>query len=62
MKADIRYIPVELQTKITIDRKSSVAIQLKDDTKNSSYEAMGLATFSNSALIVSSYVSIFETL
>jgi hypothetical protein len=52
MKADIRYIPVALQTKITIDRKSSVAIELKDDT--TSYEAMGLATFSNSASIVSS--------
>jgi two-component system sensor histidine kinase VicK len=63
--ANIRYIPEELQTKITIaiiDRKSSVVIELKDDTKDSSYEAMGLATFSNSASTVSSYVSIFETL
>jgi two-component system, OmpR family, sensor histidine kinase VicK len=63
--ADIRYIPEELQTKITIaiiDRKSSVVIELKDDTKSSSYEAMGLGTFSNSASTVSSYVSIFETL
>jgi two-component system sensor histidine kinase VicK len=62
---DIRYIPEELQTKITIaiiDRKSSVVVETKDDTKNSSYEAMGLATFSNSASTVSSYVSIFETL
>ena len=63
--ADIRYIPEELQTKITIfvvDRKSSLVIEVKDDTKNSSYEAMGLATFSNSSSTVSSYVSIFETL
>ena len=63
--ADIRYIPEELQTKITIaiiDRKSSVVIELKDDTKDSSYESMGLATFSNSASTVSFYVSIFETL
>jgi hypothetical protein len=59
--ADIRYIPEELQTKITIaiiDRKSSVVVE----TKISSYEAMGLGTFSNSASTVSSYVSIFETL
>jgi two-component system, OmpR family, sensor histidine kinase VicK len=63
--ADIRYIPEELQTKITIaiaDRKSSLVVEIKDDSKNSSYEAMGLATFSNSASTVSSYVSIFETL
>jgi len=63
--ADIRYIPEELQTKITIaiiDRKSSFVVELKDDSKNSSYEAMGFATFSNSASTVSSYVSIFETL
>jgi two-component system, OmpR family, sensor histidine kinase VicK len=63
--ADIRYIPEELQTTITIaiiDRKSSLVVELKDDTKDSSYEAIGLATFSNSASTVSSYVSIFETL
>jgi hypothetical protein len=36
-------------------RKSSVAIELKDDIKNFSYVAMGLATFSNSASTVSSY-------
>jgi len=63
--ADIRYIPEELQTQITIvvfDRKSSIVVEMKDDSKNSSYEAMGLGTFSNSASTVSSYVSIFETL
>ena len=63
--ADIRYIPEELQTQITIgiyDRKSSLVAEIKDDSKDSSYEAMGLATFSNSASTVSSYVSIFETL
>ena len=39
-----------------------MVVELKDDSKNSWYEAMGLATFSNSASTVSSYVSIFETL
>ncbi|MFY9873953.1 MAG: hypothetical protein WAK17_29970, partial [Candidatus Nitrosopolaris sp.] len=62
---DVRYIPEELQTKITIaiiDRKWSIVVELKDDSKDSSYEAMGLATFSNSASTVLSYVIIFETL
>ena len=62
---EIRYIPEKLQTLITIvvvDRKSSLVVEIKDDSKNSSYEAMGLGTFSNSASTVSSYVSIFETL
>jgi two-component system, OmpR family, sensor histidine kinase VicK len=62
---DIRYIPEELQTQITIvvfDRKSSLVVEIKDDSKNSSYEAMGLGICSNSASTVSSYVSIFETL
>jgi len=63
--ANIRYIPEELQTKITIavfDRKSSLIVEIKDDTKNSSYDAMGLGMYSNSESSVSSYVSIFETL
>jgi two-component system, OmpR family, sensor histidine kinase VicK len=37
-------------------------VEVKDDTKDSSYDTMGLATFSNSASTVTSYVSIFETL
>ena len=51
--ADVRYIPEELQTKITIvvvDRKSSLIVEVKDDSKDSSYGAMGLGTFSNSPL------------
>ena len=44
------------------DRKSSLVIETKDDSKNSSYEAIGLGAFSNSASTVSSYVTIFETL
>jgi len=63
--ADIRYIPEELQTQITIfvvDRKSSLVIETKDDTRDSYFEAIGLGTYSNSASTVSSYVTIFETL
>jgi two-component system sensor histidine kinase VicK len=37
-------------------------VELKDDTKGTSYEAVGLATYSNSKPTVSSYASIFESL
>jgi two-component system, OmpR family, sensor histidine kinase VicK len=63
--ADIRYIPEELQTQISIlvvDKKSSLVLETKDDSKDSPYEALGFGTFSNSAPTVASYVSIFETL
>jgi len=36
--------------------------ELRDDTKDSSYYAAGLATYSNSKSIISSYASIFESL
>jgi two-component system, OmpR family, sensor histidine kinase VicK len=64
-KIGLRYIQPHSQTKLTIliiDRKSSLAIELKDDTKQTSNEAIGLATYSNSQSTVLSYVSIFESL
>jgi signal transduction histidine kinase len=64
-KIDIRYIEPGLQTYVTIvvvDRRSSLVVELKDDTKESSYEAMGLGTYSNRKATVLSYVSIFESL
>jgi two-component system sensor histidine kinase VicK len=64
-RIDIRFIGRFSQTKIRIlvvDNASSLVVELKDDTKESSYEAMGLATYSNSKSTVLSYVSIFETL
>jgi two-component system, OmpR family, sensor histidine kinase VicK len=54
-----------LQTKVTIiivDRKYSLTIELKDDTKQTTTEAIGLATYSNSQSTVLSYASIFESL
>ena len=39
-----------------------MAIELKDDAAHKSYEAVGLATYSNSKPTVLSYVSIFENL
>jgi hypothetical protein len=56
----IRYIQPHLQTKVTIiivDRKYSLAVELKDDTKQTPIEAIGLATYSNSQSTVLSYVS-----
>jgi signal transduction histidine kinase len=61
----IRYIEPHLQTRVSIlvvDKKSSLVVELKDDTKDSSVGAIGLATYSNSKATVLSYVSIFETL
>ncbi|HKG71581.1 MAG TPA: HAMP domain-containing sensor histidine kinase, partial [Nitrososphaeraceae archaeon] len=62
---DIRNIESLLQTKVTIllvDMKFSLTVELKDDTKETSYEAIGLATYSNSKPTVLSYVTIFDTL
>jgi two-component system, OmpR family, sensor histidine kinase VicK len=61
----IRYIQPHLQTKASImivDKKHSLAIELKDDKKTTSIEAIGLATYSNSQSTVLSYASIFESL
>jgi K+-sensing histidine kinase KdpD len=64
-RIDIRYIEPALQTKTTVlvvDKKFSLSVELKDDTKDNSYEAIGLATYSNSKSTVLSYSSIFEGL
>ena len=62
---DVRYIVQMSETKATIlvvDRKVSLVMELKDDTKFSFYEAIGLSTYSNSKAGVLSYVAIFENL
>jgi two-component system sensor histidine kinase VicK len=62
---DIRAIEQVSQTRVSIlvvDRKYSLAVELKDDSRESSLEAIGLATYSNSPSTVLSYTSIFETL
>jgi two-component system sensor histidine kinase VicK len=63
---DIRDIKKPLQTKLTtmiVDQALSLTVELKDDTKEeTSEEAIGLATYSNSEATVFSYVSIFENL
>ena len=62
---DLRYIEPSSQTKVSIlvaDDNSSLSVELKDDTKRTSYDAIGLATYSNSKPTVLSYISIFESL
>jgi two-component system, OmpR family, sensor histidine kinase VicK len=62
---DIRSIDKSLETHIGIivtDRKDSLIIELRDDTKENYYEAAGLAAYSNSKPIALSYASIFDSL
>jgi two-component system, OmpR family, sensor histidine kinase VicK len=64
-KIEVRHVEESLQSKVTVlivDRKYSLSIEFKDDTKDSVYEAIGLATYSNSKSTVISYISIFESL
>jgi two-component system, OmpR family, sensor histidine kinase VicK len=64
-KLVIRFLDPALQTKISlliVDRKSSLAVELKDDTQEVIQHAIGLSSYSNSKSTVLTYVSIFETL
>lgn len=64
-KICIRSLERPLQVKMStllVDRKFSLTIELKDDFKDNSYDAMGLSTYSNSKSTVLSYVSIFQAL
>lgn len=62
---NIRSIDKSLQTHmgiIVVDRKDSLIIELRDDTKENYYDAAGLAAYSNSSPIAQSYAAIFESL
>ena len=62
---DVRYIEQMSETKATIlvvDRKSSLVMELREDSKTTFVEAIGLSTYSNSKAGVLSYVAIFENL
>ena len=63
---DVRYyIGRSSGTKATIllvDRKASLVMELRDDSKGTFDEAIGLSTYSNSRSGVLSYVYIFENL
>jgi two-component system, OmpR family, sensor histidine kinase VicK len=61
----IRHIEPSMQTRVTvliIDRKYCLVVELKDDSKATSFESIGLAVYSNSKPTVLSYASIFESL
>ncbi len=62
---DFRIAEEKLQTQITlvlIDNDHCMIVELKDDTRDDSYDAAGLSTYSNSKSIILSYASIFEIL
>ncbi len=63
---DLRYIKqTRLNTHVTIlivDEKVSLVMEIRDDSKDTFDEAIGLSTYSNSKAGVLSYVSIFENL
>ena len=64
-RIEIRNIEEPLQTKVSVlivDRTSLLSAELKSDSKDTSLEAIGLATYSNSKATVLSYASIFESL
>jgi two-component system, OmpR family, sensor histidine kinase VicK len=64
-RIQIRYLKEDLQTKISlllVDKRFSLAVELKDDSKETSVDAIGFSTYSNSKSTVLSYASIFETL
>jgi two-component system sensor histidine kinase VicK len=47
---------------VLADRKESLIIEIKDNTKDNMYEAAGSSIYSNNQPIVLSYIAIFETL
>jgi signal transduction histidine kinase/CheY-like chemotaxis protein len=60
---DVRYIEQMSEIKATIlvvDRKDSLVMELRDDSKTTFSKAIGLSTYSNSKAGVLSYVAIFE--
>jgi len=64
-KIHIRSIDKSLQTTIgilVVDRTKSLIIESMDDTKDDYLQSVGLAAYSNSRPIATSYASIFESL
>jgi signal transduction histidine kinase len=62
---DVRYIEEAsgtLATILVVDRRASLVMELRDDSKTTFDGAIGLSTYSNSKAGVLSYVGIFEKL
>ncbi|MFL6496945.1 MAG: ATP-binding protein [Nitrososphaera sp.] len=65
IRIEIRNIEESFQTQISVlivDRTSMLSAEVKSDSKESSLEAIGFTTYSNSKPTVLSYASIFESL
>ncbi len=61
----VRNMEATLQTKVTVvvvDRKLSLAVELKDDSRDDIYQALRSAVYSNTKSAAISYVAIFESL
>jgi two-component system, OmpR family, sensor histidine kinase VicK len=63
-RINIRYIEAisGRATVLVADRKNSLVMELKDDSKDNFFEAIGLSTYSSSKAGVLSYVAMFENL
>ncbi|MDQ5843483.1 MAG: HAMP domain-containing histidine kinase, partial [Thermoproteota archaeon] len=64
-RGSIRVMDSSLNTNITaviMDRKRLMIFELRDDAKDISYEAVGLALYSDSKTLAMSYASIFDNL
>jgi signal transduction histidine kinase len=62
---NVRNMEATLQTKVTVvvvDRKLSMAVELKDDSQDNIQEALRSAVYSNTKSAAISYVAIFESL
>lgn len=61
---NIRYIEAisGRATVLVADKKNSLVMELKDDSKDNFFEAIGLSTYSSSKAGVLSYVAMFENL
>jgi len=63
---DVRHIEQAIldthATILVVDKKVSLVMEIRDDSKTTFDEAIGLSTYSNSKAGVLSYVSIFENL
>lgn len=57
-----RIEPLSMISVLIVDRKYCLVVELKDDAKDNSVEAIGLATYSNSHATVLSFAVIFDTL
>jgi two-component system sensor histidine kinase VicK len=64
---DVRFIKkgersLNKATSLLVDRKSLLAVELKDDSKDDFVEATGFSTYSNSDPGILAYISMFEDL